>query len=211
MEELLGVDDLLDLQDLGKLLTRLGLDLVFATIVIRLVYYRKYRSHDFLLTFYLFNIITLSLCLLLRKVPAELGFALTLFSVFGILRYRTEQIHSRDLTYLFIVIGLGIVNGVANKKVSAAELLVFNALVAAVTAYLEMGPRGGAQRALPLLYDRIDLLQPGQDEALHADLAKRLGVQPIHVEIQRIDLLRDAAEITVYVKGATPRRTSQYR
>jgi len=196
--ELVGLGPLVNGVEVGKLLARLGLDLAFASVVIQLVYFRLYKKREHVFTCYLFNVVTLCLCVLLRKGPAELGFALTLFGVFGILRYRTEQIRSLDLTYLFIVIGLGIINGVADRGVSIAELLVTNGVIVALTALLEIGGGGRSEHATPMLYDRLELLQPGNEPILFADIAARTGMAAVRIETQRIDLLRDAAEITIY-------------
>lgn len=196
MGELVGIGPLVNGVEVGTLLARLGLDLAFASVVIHLVYFRLYKKREHVFTCYLFNVVTLCLCVLLRKGPAELGFALTLFGVFGILRYRTEQIRSLDLTYLFIVIGLGIINGVAGSGVSVAELLVTNGVIVALTALLGWG--GQSEHATPMLYDRLELLQPGNEPNLLADIAARTGLAVVRVETQRIDLLRDAAEITIY-------------
>ena len=176
MGELVGIGPLVNGVEVGKLLARLGLDLAFATVVIQLVYFRLYKKREHVFTCYLFNVVTLCLCVLLRKGPAELGFALTLFGVFGILRYRTEQIRSLDLTYLFIVIGLGIINGVAGSGVSVAELLVTNGVIVALTALLELGGGGRSERATPMLYDRLELLQPGNEPNLLADIGARTGL-----------------------------------
>ncbi len=202
MGEWLGVGSLVDGPEVSKLAARLALDLVSAAIVIQLVYFRLYKKRDHLFTCYLFNVVTLCLCALLRKGPADLGFALTLFGVFGILRYRTEQIRSRDLTYLFIVIGLGIINGVADRSISVAELLVINGVIVALTAAIELGVSGTPELSTPMCYDRLELLQPGKEDALVADIADRTGLTVLRVQTERIDLLRDAAEITIYFRHA---------
>ncbi|MEK6606621.1 MAG: DUF4956 domain-containing protein [Myxococcota bacterium] len=205
ISEILGVGAIVDWPDLAKLISRLALNLAAATVVIRLVYFRLYKSREYVFTYYLFNVITLFLCLLLRKVPAELGFALALFGVFGILRYRTEQIRNRDLTYLFIVIGLGIVNGVANKKVSAVELLLVNAVIVTMTMVLELAPlRGERESSTPMLYDRLEYLQPGREAQLLADISARTGLAVKRVQVQKIDMLRDAAEVTIYYRPSPP-------
>jgi hypothetical protein len=139
---------------------------------------------------------------LLRKVPMELGFALGLFAVFGILRYRTEEIRMRDLTYLFIVIGLGILNAVANKSVSFMELILVNGIIAGVTAGLELTAASRAHGSTPMLYDNLALLRPGKHAELLADLSARTGFDVIRVQLHRVDLLRDAAEVTIFYKGA---------
>jgi hypothetical protein len=198
--ELFGTGSLVDWGDMAKLMTRLGFNLFFASIVIYGIYYRLYRAREFAFTYFIFNLMTFSLCMLLRKVPMELGFALGLFAVFGILRYRTEAIRMRDLTYLFIMIGLGIVNGVANKSISLAELTLVNAAICAVTG-LELLP-GNSGGSTPMLYDNLSLLRPGRQQELYADVARRTGLDVIRVQVNQIDMIKDAAEITVYYRTA---------
>lgn len=201
LQDLFGTDQFIDVGDFLKLTTRLGVNLAFASLVILAVYYRLYKNREFVFTYYVFNLITFSMCVLLRKVPMELGFALGLFAVFGILRYRTEEIRMRDLTYMFIMIGLGIINGVANKKVSAAEILLVNGAICGITALLEL-PRGArAHGSMPMLYDNLSLLRPECKDALIADLGARTGLAITRVQVHRVDLLRDAAEITVFHSG----------
>jgi hypothetical protein len=202
--ELFGTGSLVDWGDMAKLMTRLGFNLFFASVVIYGIYYRLYKAREFAFTYFIFNLMTFSLCMLLRKVPMELGFALGLFAVFGILRYRTEAIRMRDLTYLFIMIGLGIVNGVANKSISLAELTTVNAAICAITA-LELLP-GNSDGSTPMLYDNLNLLRPGRQAELFADVSRRTGFDVIRVQINSIDMIKDAAEITVYYR--TPRKAA---
>ena len=201
MDDLFGTGGFVDWPDFAKLMTRLALDLALTLALVLGVYYRLYKSREFAFTYVIFNIITFSLCVLLRKVPMELGFALGLFAVFGMLRYRTEEIRMRDLTYLFIVIGLGILNGVANKKVSLLELITVNVVIVGTAAWFELTGAKGAHGSTPMLYDNLTLLQPGRDAELIGDLRERTGLDVIRVQVNRIDLLRDAAEITVFYRG----------
>lgn len=201
-KDFFGTEQFIDPSDFLQLVTRLSVNLAFASIVVLGVYYRLYRNREFVFTYYVFNLITLTMCLLLRKVPMELGFALGLFAVFGILRYRTEEIRMRDLTYLFIMIGLGILNGVANKKVSTAELLLVNAAIVGITAGLELPAKARRFGSTPMLYDNLQLLRPEQHDLLVADLRQRTGLDVVRVQLHRIDFLRDAAEITVFYRGA---------
>jgi hypothetical protein len=119
------------------LLARLGLNMILTAVVVRLVYYRLYRNRDYVFTYFLINLITFSLAYLLSKVPIELGFALGLFAVFGILRYRAEAIKVRDLTYLFVVIGIALLNALANGGITLTELLVTNAVIIGTVSVLE--------------------------------------------------------------------------
>ena len=202
MNELFGSKYLLDPEDLGKLFARLAVDLVFATLIIRVVYFRLYRNREYIFTLFMFNVITFSMCFLLRKVPIELGFALGLFAVFGILRYRTEPIRIRDLTYLFIVIGLGILNALSNKKISVSELVAVNAIIAGATMMLELGQAKNRSHSTPILYDNLELLKPGRHQDMLDDLRERTGLHVIRVEVNRIDMLRDAAELTIFYDRA---------
>lgn len=211
MGDLFGTGELVNLSDLATLATRFGIDIFFTSIIVFGVYYRLYRGREFAFTYLIFNVITFSLCVLLRRVPMELGFALGLFAVFGMLRYRTEEIRMRDLTYLFIVIGLGIMNGVANSSISLAELLVVNGLICGVTAF-ELLPNSRSHATTPMLYDNLRLLRPGNTAELHADIRNRTGLEVLRVQVNRIDMIRDAAEVMVYYRiGDEPAANNEPR
>ena len=195
-----GLDPVIDYYELLKLVLRFLVNISFASVVIQLVYFRRYRDRDFLFTFYLLNVITFALCFLLRKVPAEFGFALAMFAVFGILRFRTEQIRNRDLTYLFVVIGIGVINAVANKTVGLAELLTVNIIIAGMTVLIEYGRFGTQHSSTPVIYDNLSLLEPGRTEELLKDISARTGLAADRVEIESVDLLRDAAALRVFLR-----------
>ena len=201
--DILGSDELIDISDFLKLVIRLAVNLGFASLALW-VYFRSNKNRDNAFTYFIFNIVTFSLCFLLRKVPMELGFALGLFAVFGILRYRTEEIRIRDLTYLFIFIAIGILNAVANKKISFAELLVVNGVITGIAAVMELSPSAKRNGSLPMLYDNLLLLHPGKHAELVGDVARRTGLDVVHVQVNRVDLLRDAAELTVFYRGGKP-------
>jgi len=195
---LLGSDQFIDSTDLVQLLGRLGFNLVFLYLVCWPIYYRRHKNRDHVFTMMTLNVITFSMCVLLRKVPVDLGFALGMFAVFGILRYRTEPIRIRDLTYLFVVIGLGICNGIANKKVSVMELATVDIAIVSLAALLEAFPRHKIHESVPMLYDNLQLLRHDRQPELVKDLAGRTGLEVIRVEVIRIDMLRDAAEVMVH-------------
>lgn len=184
----------------SMLLVRLGLDLVFTTITVRLVYYRLYKSRDYVFTYFLINIVTFTLAHLLSTVPIELGFALGLFAVFGILRYRTEAIKVRDLTYLFVVIGIALLHALANDGISLAELVIANGAIVGTVALLEATPFSGREESRVVHYDRLDLLGPDSRAALLEDLRKRTHLPVERCEIGNVDLLRDAADITIHYR-----------
>lgn len=200
MLEYIGFKDLIDLQDFTKLVFRFSLNIIMATLVINGMYKRLYARSEYVFTYFVFNTITFTLCFLLRKVPIELGFALGLFAVFGILRYRTEPIGIRDLTYMFIVIGIGILNAVTNKKVSLAELLFVNGAIVTITALLEWFPRHAREHTHVVTYDNLELLRSDDQQPLLADLSERTGLKVIRVNVRQYDLLRDTAELTIFYR-----------
>ena len=149
-------------------------------------------------TFFLVNVVTFSLAFLLNRIPLGLGFALGLFAVFGILRYRTEAIQVRNLTYLFVVIGIGLLNALADENISLVELLVVNGLIVGAVCLFEARPFSGREESHRIVYDRIDLIGSGSAAELLEDLRSRTGLPIARHEIGNVDLLRDTAEISVY-------------
>lgn len=182
------------------LVGRLGVDLFFTTLTVRGVYYRLYRSRDYVFTYFLINLVTFTLAYLLSNVPIELGFALGLFAVFGILRYRTEAILVRNLTYLFVVIGIALLNALANGGITMSELLIANVTVVGTVAVLEAAPFSGREESRLVRYDRLDLLSPDAAEELLADLRKRTHLPVERFEIGDVDLLRDSADIRIHYR-----------
>lgn len=198
MNDLFG-GPLFDASSFSVLVTRLGIDAVFAFVVVA-IYERLYRRLDYVFTYGLLNLITFSLCFILRRVPVELGFALGLFAVFGILRYRTEPIRLRDLTYLFVVIGLGIVNAVATEAVSLSELLFINTTIAGAALVLERRPGKERLAEQSITYDRLDLLHKEMEPELFADIQERTGLVVRRVVVEQLDLVREVASLQVFYR-----------
>jgi hypothetical protein len=202
--ELLGFDSVLDVGDLLKLVVRFCIDLGFIALVVRGVYLRFHPRLDFAFSCVLLNVMTFAVCMLLRKVPVELGFALGLFGVFGILRYRTDAIGTRDLTYLFVSVGLGMLNAIANKKVSLSEVLFINIAILGTLAFFEQRTRSSRREVRTLLYDHLALLKPGRSEELIADLRERTGLEVSKYRVEDIDLIRDCARLTITCRTPEP-------
>ena len=131
----------------------------------------------------------------------ELGFALGLFAVFGILRYRTEPIPIKEMTYLFIVIGLAMINALANKKISWAELVFVNTTILLVTLSFEKLWFNNEIQSKNVVYERIDLIKIEHRLEMIKDLKERTGLDIVRVQIGKIDLLRDIAIVTVFFRA----------
>lgn len=195
--ELYGID-FFDLEDFSKLLFKFGINFIFLIIIVRLVYYRVKDDKDYVFTYIMFNILTFFICFLLRKVPMEMGFALGLFAVFGILRYRTEAIPIRQMTYLFIVIGISMINALSNKSVSIFEVLFTNGLITLITYLIDRLWFQSIEENKSIIYEKIELIKPEKKEDMIKDLRNRTGL-PIHeFKVDKIDFLRDIANITIY-------------
>jgi len=195
--ELFGID-LYDSKDLVRLLFKFSIDLLFLFIVVRVIYYRIKEEKDYVFTFFMFNILTFFICFLLRKVPMEMGFALGLFAVFGILRYRTEAIPIRQMTYLFIVIGLSMINSLANKSISWFEILLANGIITIITDLIDRVWFSTIELTKTILYEKIELIKPENEQELIEDLKKRTGLPIVAVKVDKVDFLRDTAQITIY-------------
>ena len=195
--ELFGID-LYDFKDLVKLLFKFSIDLLFLFIIVRVIYYRIKEEKDYVFTFFMFNILTFFICFLLRKVPMEMGFALGLFAVFGILRYRTEAIPIRQMTYLFIVIGLSMINSLANKSISWLEILLANAIITIITYLIDRVWFSTIELTKTILYEKIELIKPENEQELIEDLKQRTGLKIVAVKVDKVDFLRDTAQIKIY-------------
>jgi hypothetical protein len=138
------------------------------------------------------------LCRLLIGVELDLAFALGLFAIFGIIRYRTDAIPIREMTYLFLVISLAVINALTTGDDTWGVLVLANGTVWAITWVLERLWKLRHLATKIVIYDRVDLIHAGRREELIADLSQRTGVEIEKIEIGKVDLLRDTAVIKVF-------------
>ncbi len=195
--EFLG-SPLFDAEDFWKLVVKTALNLFVVTVIVRYIYYPITKNKDYLFTYLLISLTVFILCILLDNVKLQLGFALGLFAIFGIIRYRTDPIPIKEMTYLFLVIGISVVNALANKKISYAELLFANSLIVFVTFGMERIWLLRHESRKNIIYEKIDLIDPSRREELIADLKERTGIDVIRVEIRRIDFLKDTANLRIF-------------
>lgn len=184
--------------DFYTLLFRLGVNLLFLTIIIRVLYYPKTKRKDYLFTYYLIGLITFFLCFGLKKLDIDTGMGLGLFAIFGIIRYRTDAIEIKEMTYLFLIIGISVVNALASNKVSVAEMALINVVVIGMTYGLENLWLLKHESRKTLIYDRIDLIKPVHYEEMKKDLEKRTGLTISRFEIGKIDFLRDVCQVFIF-------------
>ncbi len=179
-----------------KFFIRLGINLIAVFILVRFIYFPIYRSRENVFTFFIFNLVIFLITFLLNKVEMSMGAAFGLFAVFSMLRYRTEDISIKDMTYMFLVIAMGLINAVS--KGNWDELTLLMSIIILITFLLESNILMKKEVSKIVMYENIDLIKPENKEALIADLEKRLGVKINQVTIGKIDFLRDAAQLQVF-------------
>ena len=187
-----------DAEDFWKLITKGIFNLFIILIIVRYIYYPVTKNKDYLFTYLLISLTVFLLCVLLDSVKLQLGFALGLFAIFGIIRYRTDPIPIKEMTYLFLVIGISVVNALANKKISHAELVFANLLLVFVTFGMERIWLLRHESRRNIIYEKIELIKPENKEALLEDLKERTGLNIVRYEIRRIDFLKDIANIRIF-------------
>ena len=195
--EIFGTD-FFDKKDFFELLIKAVFNFFIIAYIVRYLYYPATKNKDYLFTYLLISITVFFLCFLLENVKLQLGFALGLFAIFGIIRYRTDPIPIKEMTYLFIVIGVSVINALANKKISHSEILFTNFIIIAVTYGLEKIWLLQHETRKTITYEKIELIKPSKKEELMADLKERTGLNITRIEVRRIDFLRDTAQIRIF-------------
>ena len=187
--------------ELINLMIRFGFNLSIAFIIIKLIYKRNHSNNlDFVFTYFMFNSLIFFFAFLLSNITINMGFAFGLFAVFAILRYRTDPIPIKEMTYLFIVITIGVINALSGAEVSYAELLFTNIALVGLTYILETYWQNNTLILRTVQYEIIENIKPENHDKLLADLKERTGLDIQHFEIRRINLLRDTFLIRIYCK-----------
>ena len=185
-------------EDAYVLLLRLLVNMTFLTILIRYLYYPKTKRKDYLFTYYLIGTITFFLCFGLKKLDIDTGMGLGLFAIFGIIRYRTDAIEIKEMTYLFLIIGVSVVNSLASNNISIAEMAIINLTVVLLTYGLENLWLVKHETRKTINYERIDLITPEKYDIMKADIEKRTGITINRFEIGKIDFLTDTAQVRIF-------------
>ena len=187
--------------DIFKLLVRFALNVFFLTLIVKYAVFPNQRQREFAFTAVMMNVTVFFICFALKKLELGIGMALGLFAIFGVLRYRTDSIRVKEMTYLFIVIGIAVINSLSNRKTSYAELMLVHFIIFG-TALLKERVVGNSQSGKhSLIYDKLQLLGPQHRKELLADLSKRTGISVTRVEIQKIDLRKSNATLTIWHEG----------
>lgn len=183
--------------DFLKLLFKFSINLISVLIIARYIYYPTARRKDYLFSYILISMVVFLVCFTLKKIELEIGMALGLFAIFGIIRYRTDAIQIKEMTYLFIIIGISVINSLSNKKASYAELVFANAAVMFIAFGLERWWLLKHSSYKTITYEKIELITPDKQTELKADLEKRTGLIISTVAVGKINFLNDTAQIRI--------------
>jgi hypothetical protein len=197
--------EIIDVPGCLEFILRFALNMGVILILVRWLYYSTTKRKDYLFTYILISSIVFMLCFLLESVKLQIGFALGLFAIFGIIRYRTNSIPIKEMTYLFLVIGISVINALTNTKNSLADLLFTNLVIILITYGLEKIWLLSHESSKAIVYEKINLIRPENREELLNDLRERTGIRNIHrAEIGKIDFLKDTCELVIYYYVTSP-------
>ena len=206
--------------DVFKMLIRFAFNLMILTLMVRFAILPGQQNRDFAFTASMLNITVFFICFALKKLELGLGMALGLFAIFGVLRYRTNALPIKEMTYLFIVIGIAVINSLSNKKTSYAELIAVNSLILVAVFLKEKFVAKGQSTAelqgeVPkkakkhvVEYDRLDLLDPEKADELRADLVQRTGMHITRIQVNKIDLKANSVTLNIWCNGAPAKDAS---
>ena len=185
-----------DASGVTEMMIRFGFFLLVLFGIVYFLYYRKTHRRDYFFTLVLLSVSIFFLIYLLGSVKVKIGFALGLFAIFGVLRYRTETIPVREMSYMFGVISLSVINALADS-LSFAELLIPNVAIFLLIWGFETFVLRRNFASKLILYDRIELITPERREELLEDLHKRTGLNITKINIGSVDFLKDTAVIKI--------------
>ena len=189
-------------EEMWHMLLRFSFHMLVCFIMIHFCYYRKNRNREYYKSLIFFSAGMFLLLFLLESIKLQIGLTLGLLAIFGVIRYRTETVPIKEMTYLFMVIAISVINGLS-LSVSYAVLGATNLLILLIVGFFEFQRCLSSTSSKLILYDRIELITPDKHDELMADLCKRTGLNIEKIEIGHIDFLRDAAFIRVYYPGGT--------
>lgn len=175
-----------------------ALNLLVVFVIVRFIYYPQQHDKNYVFTFFALNAVVYWVVGLMQNSTLSVGAGFGLFAIFSILRYRTDTIPIREMTYLFVLIALPVVNSILISQAMFEQLAAANLALVVMLFALERGWGFTYEARKAITYERIDLIRPENWGALMDDLKARTGLPITRVEIGRLNFLRDSAEIQVY-------------
>ncbi|MGB1206499.1 MAG: DUF4956 domain-containing protein [Chitinophagales bacterium] len=200
--DLLAQIELLDMElinsvKLTSLIARYIINLIVTFVIVKVIYYSINRDRDYLFTYFVFNTLVFFVCYLMSSVNLGVGFGFGLFALFSILRYRTSTLAVKEMTYLFAVITIAVINAVVTDQISIAELLFTNLTIGIVIYYFDIYWKDGV-KVQSIIYEKIENIHPTKREALISDLKERTGLNIMKVELSNINFMNDTVKAKIF-------------
>jgi len=187
-----------DAEELLNLLLKFGFNFIIITILVRGIYFKFSPNKEFAFTFLLFNVLIFLACFFMSSMDIGMGFAFGLFAIFGLLRYRTITVPIKEMTYLLSVIVIAVLNSIPMVNFSVVTIMVSNLLILGLTFIMEIYWFSDVDEYKMVYYENIDLIEPGKENELLADLKARTGLNVSRFEIEEFNFLRDSTLIKLY-------------
>ena len=182
------------------ILFRFSINMVFIIILVWVIYFRFTKKEKFLFTFFLIGIVVFFVSSIMRRVDIGLGLAFGLFAIFGILRFRTRNFSLKDMSYLFTTIGISVINALGMMVLPLTGILVINSIILVAAFVLEKILCNNTFMKHSIVYDRLDLLKPENQNKLYKDISSRTGRTILRIDVEKIDYKRDTADLDIYFK-----------
>jgi hypothetical protein len=191
-----------DFPDFGLMVTLFILNVASIVLIIKGIYEKNDHHGEHVMSFYVFNVVIFVLCMMMGTIKDEkAGFAFGLFAILSILRYRTETIPIREMSYMFIAISLGVVNSLTTKKLSFAEVVLANAIIVVSTYIFDRIYNQKKISHHVVKYDKVENLNENSKDIVVKELSERLGMNVVDIEIVQIDMLTDSAMLKVFYQN----------
>jgi len=199
----LSMDDnslILSSDTVWGILLRFSINLVFIIVLVWVIYFRYTKKEKFLFTYFLIGVVVFFVSSIMRRVDIGLGLAFGLFAIFGILRFRTRNFSLKDMSYLFATIGISVINSLGMMVLPLTGILVINAIILLSAFVLEKILCNNIFMKHSIVYDKLELLKPENQEKLRKDVSSRTGRAILRISVNKIDYKKDIADLDVYFR-----------
>ena len=183
-----------------EMLVRFSFNLIIAYVIIKLIYHRDHKGNDFVFTYFMFNSLIFFFAYILGNLDVNIAFGFGLFAVFAILRYRTDPIPIKEMTYLFIVITIGVINALSANNVAFSEVLFANAAIVILTYLLERYWVNNLLKSKAIVYGELDKISPEKNQELIDELSEKTGLSLLRAKVGRVNFKSNRVNIRVYYK-----------
>ena len=184
----------------SDMIIRFSFNLLIAYIIIKLIYHRDHKGNDFVFTYFMFNSLIFFFAYILGNLDVNMAFGFGLFAVFAILRYRTDPIPIKEMTYLFIVITIGVINALSANNVAFSEVLFANVAIVTLTFFLERYWVNNLLKSKAIVYDGLEKISPDKNQELIDELSEKTGLNLLRAKVGRINFKSNRVNIRVYYK-----------